>query len=107
MGGGGGEIMYKKKDYGGKYIEKQECGENYVEKQKNKIMGGNYVEKQDFGGNYVEKQDYGGNIGSSKWLTILFVNFKIISVFFMFGHYLRKYLFILCFLIILFIFFLR
>ena len=40
------------------------------------------------GGNYVEKQDYGGNIGSSKWMTILFVNFKISSVFFMFGHYL-------------------
>jgi hypothetical protein len=62
-----GDIIVKKLDYGGNYVEKLDCGEGRV-CRKTRLLGnlhrtkrlwGNYVDKQDYGGNYVEKLDCG------------------------------------------------
>jgi hypothetical protein len=63
-----GDIIVKKLDYGGNYVEKLDCGEGRI-CRKTRLLGnlhrtkrlwGNYVEKQDYGENYVEKLDCGG-----------------------------------------------
>jgi hypothetical protein len=55
--------LHRTKRLWGNYVEKQDYGENYVEKLDcGGEGGGNYVQKKEnCGGNYVEKQDYGGN----------------------------------------------
>ena len=67
-----GDIIVKKLDYGGNYVEKLDCGEGRVcwktrllgNLHRTKRLWGNYVEKQDYGENYVEKLDCGEGGGN-------------------------------------------